>query len=302
AWTHELEPLDSGAEYGGTGVSHGGFILPDGEVSRMRDEVARTYLLGFYRQAGPPRITAIEIRDTQSDTVRYHADWIADGPDARRLEVSTNAALVPGGAYRLWLAFDKPMRFRDAGGAIVAYPGQPTDAATGSAVLEIQDAGDTEIDIPVGNGAVWLNVPGGAPAGYLRYADDALAVDFSIPGNVAIASPVPAVLAVDNQGISGLRLDADPATPVDFAAGVWTNYEDARGTAGDAGGVDCSGKPFVAMDPDAMPPAGTATCSAATAPPPPPPPPPPPASSGGGGAAGGWLLAMVLLIFRRYRR
>ena len=300
AWTHELEPLQSGADYGGTGASHSGFILPDSQVARMRDETARTYLLGFYRQAGPPRVAAVEIRDTDSDAVRYRADWVTEGAGARRLEVSVNAALVPGASYRLWVAFDKPMRLRDASGAIAAWPGQPTGAGTGSARLEIDVAGGTDLDIPIGNAAAWLDVAGGAPHGYRRYADDALAVEFLIPASLAVSSPAAAVLAIDNQGISGLRLDADPSTPADFARGVWTNYEDGRGIATDAGGVDCFVKPFVAMDPHAAAPSGSATCSAAAIPPSPGPPPPP--TPGGGGATDVWALLLLVVESCRSRR
>ena len=62
-WTLELEPANGGQDYGGL-ASHGhsGFILPDDEAARMRDDVARQYLLGFYRQSGPPAAVAAEIR------------------------------------------------------------------------------------------------------------------------------------------------------------------------------------------------------------------------------------------------
>ena len=300
AWTHELEPLSSGAEYGGTGVSHSGFILPDSEVARMREEIARTYLLGFYTQAGPPHVAAIDIRDAGSGEVAYRADWIPAGTGARSLTVGINSALLPGRAYRLWLAFDKPMRFRDAGGAIATYPGQSTTPATGSAALEIGDDAETTVAIPVGNGSVWLNVPGGAPDGYLRYADDSLRAEFTIPAGIALTGAVPAVLVVDNRDFSGRRLDGDPATPADFAAGRWTGYEDARGVDGDTGGVDCSARPFVAPAAGALPPAA-ATCTAAQAPAPPPPPSPPSGGGGGGGAFDWWLLAAVLPAIRRSR-
>ena len=47
-WTLELEPANGGQDYGGL-ASHGhsGFILPDAEAARMREDVARPYLLGF---------------------------------------------------------------------------------------------------------------------------------------------------------------------------------------------------------------------------------------------------------------
>jgi hypothetical protein len=295
AWTHELEPLSSGAEYGGTGVSHSGFILPDSEVARMREEIAQTYLLGFYTQAGPPRVAAVDIRDVLTGDTVYRADWTPAGTATRSLTVGTNEALLPGRAYRLWLAFDKPMRFRDANGAVTTYPGQSTTPATGSAALEIGDDAETTVPIPVGNGGVWLNAPGGAPDGYLRYADDALRAEFTIPAGIVLAGAEPAVLAVDNRDFSGRRLDGDPATPVDFAAGRWTGYEDARGVDGDSGGVDCSAQPFVAPAAGTAPPAGAATCSAAQAPAPPPPPPP----TGGGGGAFDWGLLAALLLARR---
>ncbi|CAN5120598.1 hypothetical protein BH24PSE2_BH24PSE2_15380 [soil metagenome] len=289
AWTHELEPLNGGADYGGTGVSHSGFILPDSEVARMRDETALTYLLAFYRQAGPPRLAAIEIRESEGNRIVYRADWVTEGANGRRLDVSENSALAPRGAYRLWLAFDKPMRFRNASGVVAAYPGQPTGPSTGSATLELGSG--VEIAIPIGSGDAWLDTPGGAPDGYLQYTDDALTAEFTIPAGLSGTSA--GVLAIDNRDMAGQRLDADPSTPADFFAGHWTGYENALGVAGDEGGVDCSGEPFIAEDPAAPSPTATATCTAAEAPAPPPAPTSPPRSSGGGGGAIGWLLCLL---------
>ena len=79
SWTLELEPANGGQDYGGL-ASHGhsGFILPDAEAARMRDDVARMYLLGFYRQSGPPAVLAAQIRDRDSDQVVYAAALAAD--------------------------------------------------------------------------------------------------------------------------------------------------------------------------------------------------------------------------------
>jgi hypothetical protein len=57
AWTLEIEPSVSGVEYGGFGRNgHDGFILPDAEVERVRTELAQTFAVAYYRQAGPPRL------------------------------------------------------------------------------------------------------------------------------------------------------------------------------------------------------------------------------------------------------
>ncbi len=52
SWTLELEPRSGGAEYGGTGVTHSGFILPASEVPRMQAEVFTMTLPGYYLMAG----------------------------------------------------------------------------------------------------------------------------------------------------------------------------------------------------------------------------------------------------------
>ena len=81
AWTLELEPVNGGQDYGGL-ASHGhsGFILPAAEAPRMRADVARQYLLGLYRQSGPPAAVAAEIRDTGRRRGRLSR---ALGPDRR---------------------------------------------------------------------------------------------------------------------------------------------------------------------------------------------------------------------------
>ena len=301
AWTLETEPLSSGADYGGTGASHSGFVLPNSEVARMRDDVTSMYLLGFYRQAAPPYVQAAQISEAQSGNVVYAAEWVANGPNSRELDVSVNEALLPGSEYRLWLAFNKPMRYRDDTGAVTNFPGQSVTGPTGSATLEIPDVSDGEIDLAVGDAAAWLDAPGGAPDGYLRYADDALSVSFTVPQSLSVTDATAAVLAITNQDLSELQLDADPASAADWSGGAWVGYEDSMGVSGDTGGVSCSFTPFVAPAPGAVAPASAATCVAATPPPPPPPPPAPPPSSGGGGALD-WLWLLVGLWTARFAR
>lgn len=292
AWTLEIEPANGGQDYGGLAThGHSGFILPAREAARMRTDVARQYLIGFYRQSGPPAAIAAQIHDTQNGEIIYDARWQASGATTRTRTVSTNRALVPGRAYRLWVAFNKPMRVRDAGGAVVPYRGQSTGAAVGTVTFEIPSL--TNQDVAVGANATWLDLAGGAPNGYLRYADDAFAVDFTLPAAIAVTASTPAVLAMTVLDLAEMALDANPATAVDWGSGHWLRYENALNVEGDSGGADCSFQPFIAMQAGAAPPAAAATCRAAT--PPAPPPPPPPSSGGGGGTLGLATLVALLL-------
>lgn len=302
AWTLETEPLSSGADYGGTGASHSGFVLPDSEVARMRDDVANMYLLGIYRQAAPPYAQAIQISETQSGSVVYEAAWVASGPNSRTLDVTVNNALLPGTEYRLWMAFNKPMRFRDDTGAVTNFPGQNVAGSTGSATLEFPGLSGGDIDLAIGDAAAWLDVPGGAPGGYLRYANDAVAVTFSVPQNLSVGAATAGVIAVTNQDLSEFALDADPSSAADWSDGSWAGYEDSMGVAGDAGGTSCSFTPFVAPTSGEAPPANAAPCAAATPPPPPPAPAPPPSGGGGGGGTLDWLLLVLGLLTVRQRR
>jgi len=70
----EIEPRQSAAEYGGFGSEHDGFILPDSEAWRLRNDMALTHAVLAYRQAGPPSVQALEIlRD--NDQAVYSARW-----------------------------------------------------------------------------------------------------------------------------------------------------------------------------------------------------------------------------------
>ncbi len=295
SWTLELEPATGGQEYGGL-ASHGhsGFVLPDDQVARMRNDVTRQYLLGFYRQSGPPAAIAAEIRELPGNGVVYRAHWNASGSNARTLTVEVNEALVPGGSYRLWVAFNKPMRIRNSSGDVVAYAGQGLGAPVGTVTLEVPSL--TGADVSLGDAGGWLAAPGGAPNGYLRYSDDAFAAYYPLPATIGVAAATPAVLSLTPQDLAQMALDGDPESAVDWGGGAWTGYENAAGVAGDSGGADCSFKPFIAPAAGVAPPAGETQCAAAELPPP-----PPPADRGGGGG-GGWGLLFLLLSLRTLRR
>jgi hypothetical protein len=297
SWTLELEPERGGQDYGGLAThGHSGFILPAAEAPRMRNDVVRQYFLGFYRQSGPPAAIAAEIRYLPSGDVVYRAHWDRSGSSARALTVDVNEALVPGGQYSLWVAFNKPMRIRNSAGSVVSYAGQSLGAAVGTVTLEIPSLAAGS-DVTLGGTAVWLNLPGGAPNGYLRYTDDAFAVDFTLPASIAVAAATPAALLLGQQDLAQMPLDGDPSSAVDWGNGAWLRYENTLGVDGDAGGQDCSFKPFIAPAAGAAAPA-EAPCREQAAPPPPPPPPP----SGGGGGEGSGLLALLLGLLALSRR
>ena len=135
-----------------------------------------------------PAAVAAEIRDTDTDVVVYRAHWERTGASARELAFEVNEALVPGGNYRLWVAFNKPMRIRNSAGNVVSFTGQSRGAEVGTVGLLV----GTPAEAVELEGGAWLGTPGGAPDGFQRYADDAFAVDFTLPDAFEVAEATPA--------------------------------------------------------------------------------------------------------------
>jgi hypothetical protein len=246
-------------------------------------------------------VLAAQIRDRDSDAIVYEAAWQRSSATARTLTTSSNLPMVPGRNYRLWVAFNKPMRVRDAAGDIVSYRGQASGASVGVVTLEFPGLPGSDLALPVSGGDSWLGAPGGAPSGYLRYRDDAFAADFTLPADLPVDGSTSAVISLSVRDLADMTLDADPATAADWASGHWVRLEDAHGAENDVGGIDCSFTPFAAAQDDAAPPVGTAVCAAAASSPPPPPTPP---TSGGGGGGGGvldWTVAVFCLLLARRR-
>ncbi len=182
-WTLELEPANGGQDYGGL-ASHGhsGFILPDAQAARMRDDVARQYLLGFYRQSGPPAAVAAEIRELPGNAVVYRARWERE---RRRRAHARSRGERGAGAGRQLPALGR-LQQADAHPQLARATSCPTQARVpgadvGTVTLEVPSLDGA--DVALGGGA-WLGLPGGAPDGYLRYADDAFAVDFTLPDTI----------------------------------------------------------------------------------------------------------------------
>lgn len=275
SWTLETEPLNGAQDYDSRFPSHGhnGFITPDSEIARLRDELARTFVLGFYHQAGPPSLVAAEIRD-DAGAVVWSVDWVPGG-GGRTLEVRSDGALEAGADYTLWLAFDKPMRWRN-GGVVAQYAGQSARLAP-DITIEVADGGAVNRVLEL-SGGQWLNDPGPGPDGYLNYRDDAYAVDFTLPVDLP-STATAAVLTVDADDMAGQKLDGDPATAVDWTQGEWSGLEAGPDcTLGLWVGAVGAAPHSLACDAAAEPPAAE----------------PPPAPSGGGHA--GWLSLLVLLV------
>jgi Zinc carboxypeptidase len=239
AWTLEIEPANSGAEYGGLGRNgHDGFILPDAQVERVRTELAQTFAIAYYRQAGPPSITALHLTDAATGAVVFQAEWDAVSATQRQLHTFQAQPLQLGRDYRAWIAWDKPMRWR-TDGQVTVLPGQPAarlnvarEATVDSQALE------TVIGPPR-----WLDQPGASPAGYRRYRDDAMDYDLAILDNAAnrtlVQGNVLATLHTDAFDLSGNRGDANPASVARWEDGAWAGYEDGDGDDGnDQGGSD----------------------------------------------------------------
>jgi len=267
SWTLEIEPTfgnhpglpGAGADYGGLGRNgHDGFILPDSEVERVRTELAQTFAVAYYQQSGPPSITAIRFIDVASGAVVIEAEWDVSGETSRELYTFQAQPLQLDRDYMFWLAFDKPMRWREDG-EVTVLPGQPGSTLDLDAGLLV-GLDDLSV-IPVGGD--WLDAPGDAPDGYLRYRDDALSIGFNLPpdeNNLGlVGESVMATLAIQTWDMTGNQLDAVPSTAARWEDGGWSGYEDVEGLDGaNTGGVDHSiqfqvtsqmlGDPFVIED------------------------------------------------------
>lgn len=259
ALTWEIEPGEKGgSDYGGFGTNgHDGFILPESEIRRVRENLAQSMAASAYHMAGPPHIVRAEIFDEVSGALVWSMRWSRPETGQRRQITRSVQALEPGRDYRLWIAFSKPMRWRD-GGAIVAFPGQSQSLLDVDIGLE---AGGETLEIERG-ALTWNDQPGPAPDGYHRYRDDALATTFRIAQTsantdrieLALGNDEPIILAVNARDLTSQRLDANPASPVDFQGGVWTGYDSHLSNSPDSGGIDRTLSVPAVPEPDAEPP------------------------------------------------
>ena len=233
SWTLEIEPRESAAEYGGFGANHDGFILPDSEVARLRDDMALTHAVLAYRQAGPPSVLGLEIV-RENGALVYSARWQHVGAGQRELMLEQAEPLLPNQGYRLRLSFDKPMRWDGPDGASAA-PGHPLELAPAIRLLDAAGAVVFEFDPSAG---AWADGSAQAPVEAWRH--DRWQLEFQLTAAEAGALAGEHRFEIEVTDFTGQELDADPATVVDWVDGAWAGYEDGEGVAGDVGGADRS--------------------------------------------------------------
>lgn len=239
SWVLEIEPLRGGVDYGGFGRNgHDGFILPDSEVERVRTELAQTFAVAYYQQAGPPSIVAVRFVDDITGAVVMESEWDVSGETSREQYSFQAQPVQLDRDYTFWLAFDKPMRWREDG-EVTVLPGQPGFKLDLDAELKVGDA-DLSV-IPVGG--QWLDAPGDAPDGYLRYRDDALSIGFSMPSDTnnlgLLDGTATATLGIATWDMTGSLTDANPSTVARWEEGGWAGYEISGGLDGAyTGGMD----------------------------------------------------------------
>ncbi len=238
--TWEIEPGNSGGtEYGGFGTNgHDGFILPESEISRVRENLAETMAAIAYHMAGPPRIVRADLLDESGRFTHWSARWRAAGNGRRQLVARGVRPLEPGREYRLRLVFSKPMRWRRAG-EIVPFPGRPETSLRTRVEWMIDDQA---LEASIGD-AEWSGEPGDWIGARPSYRENTLSLPMRVEDNeanaalLAQATTDQATLAVETTDLTGARLDANPATPVRFVDGTWRGYDSNSGHP-DTGGTD----------------------------------------------------------------
>ena len=248
SWTLEIEPSGGqdfhsplpggGADYGGTGENgHDGFILPESEITRVREELAQTFAAVYYRQAGPPAINTLRMLDSETDAVVFEAQWDTVNNQTRSLYSKQLRPLKLDHSYHVWMSFNKPMRWR-VDGEVVPFPGQPANTLDLEADLLVGESSLTTI-LEAGD---WLNQPGEAPDGFMNYRDDALKLTFRFASdelNLGLVNGVTDVtMMLETSDMTGMATDANPATVADWHNGAWTRYENEDGAETDSGGFD----------------------------------------------------------------
>ena len=246
----EVEPNGGGPNWGGEAPCggnygglvrncHDGFILPESEIRRVRNELSQSISANFYMQAGPPSISAIKIVDVATQAVVYEAEWDPADNNSRELHQYQIQPVELGREYSVWIAYDRPMRWR-TDGVESPFPGQPFSTLEIAAGAFVDDTLITGME----TNDRWLNTPGGAPNGYFRYQDDAFATNFIFDTTDENLNLVPTTVVAEirnsTTNMTGQALDADPSTPVSWADGGWTGWENSLGVEGNVGGADSS--------------------------------------------------------------
>jgi len=226
AWTLELEPGELGAnEYGGSADSHGGFILPESQAQRVREAWTQSHVVGFYFMAGPPYLQSLSLNAAANGALLHESRWLpaASGAITRTLRAQSPARTYVGQPITAKLAFSKPMRLLTAG-ISRGLPGVNIEAAPRVSLL--QGAVRTSLDVSQGRWLASARYPGTAETFEFTFNAPSAAGEFR--------------LEVEATDMAGLGLDANPATPADWASGAWSDWNAVSGSDvdTDSGGID----------------------------------------------------------------
>ena len=229
AYTLEIEPLNSGADYGGNGVSHDGFILPASEVNRMRSETSKATLAGLYSIAEKPMLQEILIK--QDGELVFHQQW-QTSDQSRALVTLVNNTLLSNQSYQLTVVFNKPMRQLE-NNQVVNFASLSSVNDISLAWL-IKTTNAEQLQNLDSSQGTWLT------QGFTYYKTDSFQLDFTLPDDFVWENTSLLALSIQTTDMTGQALDTNPATISDWQNGHWVNYEDSAGNLNDTGGVDKS--------------------------------------------------------------
>lgn len=232
SYTLELEPANSGQEYGGIGVSHDGFILPNSEVARMRNETSKAAIAGLYTVTGIPHLNEVVIVEKDSGNVIIHQQWQKSAGERTLISI-TAGELNANAEYQITLVFNKPMRAIENDVA-VDYASL-SDANDMSLIWQVKASGEeSSVVINVDNGK-WLTQD------FTQYKTDSYQVEVTMPSDFDWAATTLLSLNVVTTDMTGQQLDTNPSTLVSWQNGGWINYEDVNGSVTSmVGGTDKS--------------------------------------------------------------
>ncbi|NQZ12098.1 MAG: hypothetical protein HRT35_33520, partial [Algicola sp.] len=294
--TLETEPSQFGAsDYGANGVSHDGFILPNSQVRRMVKETTFATLTGFYTQAEKPILQAVKIRDAVTGERVVDGQW-QRATTGREKVFEQNQTLANNTEYEVSLVFNKPMRHLQ-NNEVANLPSITVQTNPNVQWYGADNAGnEIQTDIDVSQGSWQLTPKTDTAAGYNRYKTDTFTFTVNLEQTLDWTQLARMALSVDTVDMVNQRLDANPASVVDWDEGNWSGYENSAGEDQDSGGVDNSfrliddGSDLFVAAPTPTPP----TTQAPT--------PPTTNTSSGGGSFGGILLGLLVLIGVRRKR
>ncbi len=248
AWTLETEPSNTlnpdahpdlpgfAADYGGIVTNgHSGFIAPDAAIRRIREQLAQSFAVAWYTQAGPPAIMQYRIIDTDTDNIVFDAAWDVDPfeENSRVYYSHSFAPLVPGRSYSLLLRFNKPMRHRDETGNVTALPGHNILLKPDVRLMINDEIVETDW-----LNSTWLDEKSSHWQSYGYYRDDTWVADFQLPEELVFDTGDKLDFEIITPDMVGQNIDSNPQTSVYWSQGRWQNYENSSGEASLQGGFD----------------------------------------------------------------